>query len=240
MKTFILFFSFFIFNSLIRAQENKLEKRLHFTSIGISFSADNNERFLKAIDPAYQFVIDDRDQKEISRFGYSTGVTIDYTLGKLQFETGVLYASKGFNIKESDYVSGSPNPNPNDPIKQRRVHSFTYIDIPIRILYCIGRQNWKFIPGIGIIPGFMIKNQEKAFFTYTDGHELKVKGPMPNYKKTNLSFTLSLGFQKQLNDKFYFRAEPIFRYGMLKLTDKFIAEYLWNIGLNFGCYYRIK
>jgi hypothetical protein len=48
-----------------------------------------------------------------------------------------------------------------------------------------------------------------------------------------------LGLEYRLKNSFFIRAEPTFRYGILKIIDQPVTEYLWNAGLNIGVYYDL-
>ncbi len=60
------------------------------------------------------------------------------------------------------------------------------------------------------------------------------------FNKFNLSPTISLGIDYTITEKFNFKIEPTFRYGILKIIDAPLISYLWSAGLNMSFYCTFK
>jgi hypothetical protein len=121
------------------------------------------------------------------------------------------------------------------------ISNFIYADIPLKIFFRHGEKRIQFISGIGITTNFLIKVTQTNIFKYKNGEvERKTEKQPYDFRSINISPTVSFGIAYQLTSKLNLRAEPAFRYGIIKITDTPITAYLWSAGLNFSCYYALK
>lgn len=236
---------FFILLCLLHrahAQEMKKHPRREKIALGFNFSPDYTNRTLKNNNggASADMVINSRENTEIGKFGYTTGITIStQSGGHFSFESGLQFSNKGYRTKELEITS--PFPDPNLPEKSAFKHNYYYIDIPFRVNFMAGKEKIKFIGATGIAVNFLVSSKDKITLIYRDGRTETRRGPAePDYRNFNISPFISLGIQSQISTNAFIRIEPTFRYGLLKNMDTPVTEYIWNAGLNIGCYYRLK
>lgn len=211
-------------------------------SIGLTFSPDYSYRALKnnGGDDNTDLVISNRNKLETGKLGYTGGIAINLCCsGQIGFETGLAYSNKGYRMKERELTY--PQPDPLLPVREKTTYNFRYIDIPVKISDRLGKGNLVFVAGAGLVMNFLVNENEEINFYYQDGSSRKDRrSSMAEVKKFNLSPMISFGIEYKLSDKLYLKAEPVFRYGILKTIDQPVAEHLWNAGLGIGCYYSFK
>lgn len=231
------------FSSLVvQAQESRPAKESKRIFVGISFSPDYNFRTLKNSDGSATSdnVINRRNNLEIGKFGYSTGLNLYINFSKrLALETGIQYSNKGYKTKKQDVVFGQPVPN--TPAKARFIYTYQYIGIPLKANFNFGKNKVRFITGIGFATNILINQKQTSILEYADGRKDKTKqSSTSNFKNLDISPLISIGIDYKINDQVHVKAEPTFRYGLLKTIDAPVSEHLWNAGLNIGFYYGIR
>jgi Outer membrane protein beta-barrel domain len=223
--------------------KSKLPKGFKKILIGFNISPDYNNRILRNNDGAGTsgLIIDLRNKRETGRLGFTTGVNICFNFTKnMGFETGIQYSGKGYQIPTYDLVYAVPDPTA--PVRAKFVYRYHYIDIPLKINITKGNGKLRFIAAAGITTNILIRAMETTILEYaynSKRDEMTSESPY-NFKNINISPTISLGIDYRINDKMNLRAEPTFRYGLLKNINAPIAEHLWNAGLNMGFYYGLK
>jgi hypothetical protein len=218
--------------------------------IGASFSPDISYRTLRN-DESYMSpsITDARNEIERPKFSQTAGVLFGYKITSgWSIESGFLYSNKGYKAVFSNLSLG-------DPIEPRRgfvytsgpaitkskmTDNFNYLDIPLRLVFSIGKGNTRFIYGAGVIANILLNANTISVITYSDGQTVRNKENEPYFKRFNFSPVISIGIEQQLNDNFTLRAEPTFRYGLLKIIEAPVTAHLWSGGLNFTCYYNLK
>jgi len=227
---------------LANAQENKKNEAGKKIYVGFSFSPDYAFRTLKNNDgsSSSDYVIKSRNDIEKGKFSFTTGFNLNLVLSKkIELQTGLLYSDRGYRSPKRvpDFAvqpSGAPT-----HIKSKA--SFNYIDVPLKLNFVSGKGSVKFIAGIGFAANLLFHNSEKAIYYYPDGNEKKYDvSEGYDYKKFNLSALVNSGVEYQLSKNISLRAEPTFRYGLLKIIDKPVTAKLWNIGLNMGVYLKLN
>lgn len=231
---FLVLFSFF--NS--QAQQTKKDEIL----IGYNFSSDYNYRTLKNNDgkSSNDAIIKSRNEFEIFRFGYTTGLNLCLNASKnWAFETGIQYSNNGYQTKELDLSFETPNETL--PTKAKFIYSYQYLGIPIRARFSFGKKNLRFISGIGVLTNFLVNAKTKIKYGYLSGREeSKTESTKSNFKKINIVPAISFGVDYKICSNIHLMAEPTFRYSLLNTKDAPITENLWNMGLNIGLYYGLK
>ncbi|MEO6548830.1 MAG: outer membrane beta-barrel protein [Ferruginibacter sp.] len=188
--------------------------------IGIIFSPDYNFRKLNNNDgsPSSDLLIKNRNDKEIGKFGYTTGIDICVKLTeKVGFETGIQYSNKGYQTKKQNLVFSQPDPSL--PTTTKIVYVYHYIDIPLKVNLMLGQGRIRLISSVGVTTNILMKE---------------------NYKKVNFSPMAGIGIDYKINNQINLRVEPTFRYGILYTTDTPVTENLWNTGLNIGLYFKLN
>ena len=162
-----------------------------------------------------------------------------YLGGLFGLETGVQYSNKGYPTKNQDLVFAQPDPSL--PLRAKFVYNFHYIDIPVKINLRLGDGRIQFIPGVGFSADIFIEETVKSINEFSNGKkEQKTENSTHNISSINISPMISLGVSYIINNKMSIRAEPTYRYGILKIIEAPVTEYLWNAGLNIGFYYGLK
>ena len=240
MKGFFLFLGIILVITTDAQETQKKEKQKRI-SIGVNFSPDYDFRTLKNNDgsSSSDFVIKSRNDIETAKFGYATGLSVNVRFSKiLAFETGILYSNKGYRTGEIDLYY--PLPDPSSPTQYKSLYSFHYLDIPLKLNVTTGKGKVKLIASAGLAANFLIKESETVTQIYSNGDSKKEKqSSTSDYNEFNISPLISLGLEYRLKNSFSIRAEPTFRYGVLKIIDQPVTEYLWNAGLNIGIYYDL-
>ena len=144
----------FTFLSLSTFGQNS--KKANKISIRYTFSPDYSFRTLKNGDgnSFTDLVIKTRDDIEIPKFGYTTGINVTFPISDfLAFETGVQYSNKGYKTKEQDLTFIPPSPS--SPNKALTKYSYQYIGIPIMTKFTFGKNRTHFISSIGFMTNFL-------------------------------------------------------------------------------------
>jgi hypothetical protein len=210
--------------------------------IGFSFSPDYSFRTLKNDDgsPSSELVIKSRNDNEVARFGYTTGLNVCFIFSQLAgFETGIQFSNKGYKTKSQDltYIP----PNPGLPTKAKTTYAYQYIGIPLKAKFSFGRSKVHFISSVGFITNLLLNVKQTNNFEYSNGKtEKKTQSTTSGFKKVDISPMITVGIDYKLNKKIHLLAEPTFRYGVLKTKDAPVTENLWNAGLNVGFFYALK
>jgi Outer membrane protein beta-barrel domain len=238
-----LFLLLTLFSSFaMQAQKSKSSKEPQQIFIGVNFSPDYTNRKLKNNNgiATTGIVLNSRNDNETGKFGYTTGLNVCIHFTKLiGFETGIQYSNKGYQTKKMDLNFGQPGPGL--PTKSKHIYNYHYIDIPLKVNFTFGKGKVQFFSSAGFITNIFIKATQTNILEYADGRKDKRKESSTfDYKKIDISPMISVGFTYKINEKMHFTVEPTFRYGILKIIDAPITEYLWNAGLNMGFYYRLK
>ncbi|HKC35345.1 MAG TPA: outer membrane beta-barrel protein [Chitinophagaceae bacterium] len=234
---FLLTLSFY----LIHGQEPKRQKEPKRIFIGFNFSPDYDFRTLKQNDesPSASLVIKSRNDIEIAKFGYTTGLNICINITTfLRLETGIQYSNKGYKTKNQDLIWAPPDPGL--PTKSKFIYSYQYIGFPAEAAFIFGKNKIRFLTSVGFMTNFLLKVKQTNILEYSDGRTDKNNQSITGFKKIDISPMISFGIEYKINEKTKVIAAPTFRYGVLKTKDAPITENLWNAGLNIGFYYRLK
>ena len=240
-KLFILLAVLTFINS--NGQDKKKQEDHQNFSIGFSFSPNYNYRTLENKDAGSvgEMIIDNRNKFETGKLGFSTGANVNFKLTrKFELQTGLFYSDKGY--KTSKQPLDFPSPSPDEPTHFSAKYYENYLDIPLKLNYISGKGRLKFIAGAGLSANFFLNASGKTTLFYSDGREEErgKKSSIVDYKKFNISALASSGLEYKLKENIFLRAEPTFRYGLLKIVDQPITERLWNVGLNVGVYLKLK
>lgn len=205
--------------------------------IGIIVSPDVNFRTIKNNDGSAtsKMIIDQRNTREIAKPGYTAGLNVSYKIKKMvELETGIQYSFKGFQTKM--YEVNSVIEDPVIPDKAKFINNFHYADIPVKANFKIGKNRLSFFAGIGLTTNIFISEIQTSILVYSDHTERKTYPTNIEYKRINVSPTISFGIDYNIDERSNLRIEPIFRYGVLKIIDTPVAGYLYNGGINISYY----
>ncbi len=222
--------------------------------LGVNFSSDVCYRTLANNngESIVDGIIDWRNESEIPKFGYTTGLNVVYSLKRnISFETGLQFSNKGYQTETMDLIYGDQidpvtgviSPESSDtkaPTKSKYIYSDYYLEVPVKANFTFGKRKVRFITSAGIAVNLFIAETKTVVYTYIGGStKQKDYSSYFSYNIINLSPTVSFGIDWKITPKMDLRAEPTIRYGVLKIIDMPVTGYLWNYGLNVGCYYSL-
>lgn len=221
------------------AQDTKVPRKI---LIGFNFSPDYSYRTLKnrAGAPSNDLVIKNRNDIEVAKFGYATGINICFNFSQLiGFEAGLQFSNKGYQTQTLEIFFFAPEPNL--PTKVKFVHSYQYIGIPLKAKFSLTKGKLGVFSSVGFTTNFLLNVKSKAIIEYSNGKTEKNSQSLKNdFNKVDISPLIGIGIDYRLNRKMHLLAEPTFRYGLIKTIDAPISEKLWSAGLNIGFYYAVK
>ena len=230
----ILFLAFILTVFPALSQDNTTNSTTSFKkiAIGATVSPDFCFRTLKNTDGTEMSnaSFDSRNKNEIPKLGFTSGISFIYFIKEnLGFECGLQYQNQGFQTNPI----GQSVVLPNDPIIIIYRYNYNYANVPLKVNFSIGKKRLKLCTSAGFAINFFtnasittIKQAQDFSYTQTSSNDNS------NYKKINLSPMASIGLDIKLGKRMNLKIEPTFRYGIFKIIDSPVTEYLWNAGLN--------
>ena len=209
--------------------------------LGLNVSPDLSYRRLAAADSLF---IDIRNRFETPGIGYHAGLNLYWGMrNHFSFESGLHFATHNFRLVKTRLVFTRPDPsfpqtNPAEPIYARGVFKAHYLDIPLRFNYSLGEGPLSIIFGFGFNANILLQETHKSIFYHDGQREIRGRRIRNDYQRLNISSALSAGFNYRFSDKWNFRLEPSFRYGLfgaVKNPER-VRQNLYSAGLNLGCY----
>lgn len=220
---------------------SKDSTKLDFTrfTLGIHVSPDYCYRTVKAVTASSVTlnVVEARNKNEIPMLGYTAGADFSYFIKKqFAISLGVNFSRKGY-INESLYLTDQ---NGNIIGNGYFKYNYNYIELPLKVNFILGKKKVRFLLGAAATSSFLLYQQTNSKYEYNDGTKVISKGK-PNYiyNPFNLFLTGSIGADISLGKKMGIKIEPKYSYGLFHTIDAPITEYLWNAGLNIGCYIKL-
>ena len=211
--------------------------------VGFSFSPDYAYRTLKdnGGDDFTSRVISSRNNAEIGKLGYTTGLEVSMNVTKkLRVETGIQYSNKSYQTRKQEMYYQQPPPDPVIPMSARFIYNYQYVDVPLKLKLVVGKKRIRFTSAAGLALNFLLNANTRSVFEYPNGKTRKEEQSSTfDCKKFNISPLISLGAEYKVKHNLYVKMEPTFRYGILKTIDRPVTEYLWNAGLNIGFYFAL-
>ena len=237
-KTIFLLIVFASFTAY--AQETTSGSRI---SVGLNFSPDYNFRTISRDEngDGIDLTVKSRNDREVAKIGYTAGLNMAIKISKnVAFESGLQYSDKGYQTKTMDLVFEGDPTNPLLPAKATFHYSYHYIGVPLKLNLFFGEGDLRVVSGIGVTTNFLLNVQNRNNFEYSDGKKetTKSKGT-DGFNKIDVSPMISFGIDYKLTNTIHLRAEPTFRYGIIKLNHSPIKENLWNAGVNLGVSYGL-
>lgn len=217
------------------------------SNIGLIFSPNYSYRTIKA-PPEHQVIKETRDENESGIFGFSSGVSYQYTFRfGLTLETGAYFTRKGIRYGNVP-VTISPDP----VLSIGTITNWSYmdfVDIPLKLGYSAKvSERIRLFGNAGASFGFLGRNRHKQVLRHSDGvvNVNKYTSSSQSVNTVDIDLMLSAGIDIQVLDHFAIRVEPTFRYSVT--PSKFgviygyegIKEYKYSAGANVGVIYRFK
>lgn len=231
-------------NSFVQGQRNELPdagSAFPITQIGINASFDVAYRTLKNNNGSSisNQLIHARNENEIPKIGYSGGINVLFNLKRnMSLESGIQYSNKGYQTKMVETVSFQPN-DPLAPEKAKVIYHFHYVDVPLKFNYFFGNRKIRYLASVGVTTNVFLKETQTSIRVYADHKEKVPISSDFEYERFNVSPSIGIGIDYQMNDKINVRIEPTFRYGVSKIIDAPITAYLFSGGINFGLYFGL-
>lgn len=236
MKKAFFFLSFLVSTFLVFGQNSSTKSKFKF---GVSFSNDIGYRLLKHNDSdlTNDFVLEERNETEIPKFCYSAGLTIAYKISeRASLSSGILYSNKGYQTEKLSISSGTSDPLiPNEAQFRFNIN---YIDVPFLYKHQFGEGKWRFQIGGGITTNVFLNEVQQTIKYFDDEVEKDAEETASDYNRINLSPQVSFGVSYDIHERFFLYANPVFRYGILKIIDAPITAYLFTGGLNIGIQFK--
>src|SRR5688572_23856516 len=168
-KLLFTLFTLFAFDSFGQTPEIKPPAKL---AIGFTFPPDYCYRTLST-DSRLQWIADSRNEREIPKFGFTTGANILYTLGnRVSLESGLLLSNKGEKLKE-EFINNPEfyaDANGVSPLSWRHTYHYLYLDVPSKINYYLLTGKVKLFISAGISTNLFLTQLTKSYVTYSDGN----------------------------------------------------------------------
>ncbi len=221
-------------------QKNNLVSKNHNNNkiqFGVNFSSDLCFRTLQNNDGrnSSDVIISQRNNLETPKFGYTSGVNIDYQFrNNWSVETGLQYSNKGYETRKN--IANFIYPSPSNYEQYKIIDHFHCLDIPLKINFRYGNHKIRLLSSFGITPNILLKQNQTIIFYYSDRIEKQTTLSNFYYNTFNISPSVSLGVDYKINQHYHVRIEPTFRYGILKIIDAPITGHLYNLGLNLSLY----
>jgi len=187
-------------------------------------------------DDFLDLIITDRNKREIPKLGYNFGLNTEFKIANhFKLETGVNYSNKGYRTKKIVAFTSEPGLS---HFQIGYVHH--YIEVPLVLNYIVGKNKLKLISSFGVSMNVLVSSKIKSILYYENSSNKTTYSNMENefetYKKFNLTPSVSIGVEYQINAKTSIKVQPTFNYSILNIIDAPISAHLWSTGIQFGYY----
>ena len=194
--------------------------------IGYTFAPEYSYRFLKS-NSNNQWVVDNYDSLEFSKFGYSLGINGVYNLkSNLTLSSALLFSNKGDQTKKE-----------LTPSLINYISNYYYLDIPIKVNYYFLTEKFRLYLSGGLSTNVFLKH---TFITKQEGSNEDLRlTDNSSISKINLAFNTGIGFDINLTEKWYFKMECLYKQSITPIGNTPIKKYLYSISPNLGFYVHI-
>ncbi len=207
--------------------------------IGVSFSPDlgfrrlQNTKGTEYLDDVIRF----RDSLETPRWGYTTGLCVQFPLNhSWAIETGIQYSNTRFMRIQS---TNDLTPDTGQLLRQTSFFNYHYVNFPFKVRWMSGSKKMRFTTVAGISANTFIKDTQCHTYDYQNKESIEKKGVTGfKYHQFAIVPSLGVGILYMINDKMMLTMEPTFRYDLTQTVKEPITNYLYNAGLNMSIYIR--
>lgn len=210
-------------------------------SIGINGSPDYCYRRLvmKSSNNATYKLANYKNSTEIPIYSYTGGLSAAYSLNNyFSIGLGAEYSQKGFQTKSMNVV----NPTLPDVVLGQGTfrYDFKYLQLPLKVNFVYGKKKIRLLASAGLTSSFLLYEQTTTKIDYYNVSGTR-ESARYDYETNpfNLFLTGGVGADIKLGKKMGFIFEPTYSYGLFRTMDGSIAEFLWSVGLNLGCYIKL-
>lgn len=218
-------------------ENHKVGQGRHRFSFGLTVSPDFSCRFLKnhGGDSITDKIIQLRNENESALFSYSAGINGRMDVSSfLGLKAGIKYSKYGFQMTGISVTDELGESIPGASAKS--ITQFHYLSVPVSVIFSYGKEKWKMEADAGIDFSYLFYENEKVILNYADSSRQISRSWDYPYNRFNLFPFLGIGCEYHFNHLFL-SAGPVFRLGILKLSDTSVRTYLWNAGFRIGVYY---
>lgn len=208
-------------------------------SFGLTASPDLGYRLLNNNkgDSITGKLINIRNEYEIPVFAFSAG--INARAGLLPFlalETGIRYSQYGYKMTGITVTNQVGEVIPGaDATSITRFH---YIAVPLSCVLSYGRERWRVLADAGLEFSYLLHENTLVSITYPDSTDrINLSWEYP-FKRFNLFPFAGVACEYHFN-KWLLSAGPVFRFGVINLSDTPVRTFLWSAGFRFGVYYHL-
>lgn len=212
--------------------------------LGIFFSPDIAHRKLQG-NTGLQPFLDARNNNEIPKWGFTTGINYERKItGRLALATGLFFADKGYQTRQSmlTYISQPPQGFTPVHFAASFKYNFYQITLPLGVTYYFTNplKKTRFFVNGGIDISYLIKVRSKAILYRTGGGEDKTitTDDKANYHPLNFAAAIAVGAERSFNG-FTLRIFPRFAYSLTSYYNKdktAMKIYPYSAGLGIGIY----
>ncbi len=205
--------------------------------IGIGFSPNYCYRILKATNGQTQTGVELRNETELPKFGYSTGISLIYDLNQTtSLESGILFSDRGEKTKGIDVVNYDQS---NEPIgKAYFNYHYQYLDIPVKLNHFITRGLLMVNVFAGVSANVLLNEFSEIRVEYLNGENNEETHHTSNLTFVNLQLMAGIGLEFTVSKKITSRFEPVFRRSITSITEAPIKQYPYSFGMNLAIFYR--
>ena len=204
--------------------------------MGISFSPEYCYRILKPQEDV-KWISEGRDSLEIGKFGYTSGLALEYKINeKLHIATGIYFTDGGERTKK---YSIENVPYGQESIKYSYNNHYQYLSVPLKINYFFIKKKFDFYLTGGLF--FNVFLNEITVFTthYAKNNNKVIENTNSGFSKLNFGLIAGFGMNYQINPKSTFVIEPNYRRSISSIVDAPVKSYLYSLGVNIGVLFKI-
>ncbi len=219
----ILILAFIFLTRFISYSQNVETSKSSKFSLGICQSFDLAYRFSFSDDKSI-WIKEISDTIESSILTNSSAVKLQFDLNeKISLRTGIVYAQKGFNYKSGALVGFD-----------RYQENYSFIEVPIQVLYKLGENKIKPYVSIGTSIGYLINSQ--AFYTLENSTK-EVRMPLSSdLTKLQVNGILGMGMSFSLDQKWTLITELKYTQAVYSISKGPLKKQLFTAGINIGLF----
>lgn len=195
--------------------------------IGLSYSPQYNSRSLN-FGQSNQWLEAIRNNKEVGKYGFTAGITLQYTINKKwAIESGLLYSDQGYKTKWEDLTWEEDDVAL--PKRAKTIYHYQYAVIPLKVNYYLRDARLKYFVSAGIIPHFLLSRRTVL---KTDGDDKQTNSQRLGYAETNVQIMLGGGINYRLSKRFDFTVAPFYQRSLTSVSVyENEKEFLYSAGL---------
>lgn len=195
--------------------------------LGFGYAPEYSYRYLSS-NTSNQWIVDNLDTLEFSKFGYSFALNGAYHFTtKLDFFLGLQFSDKGEKTKKE-----------LTPSLNNYTNHYYYLDIPIRANYYFLEKKMKLYGTVGISPSVFLNH---TIVSKIEGNTSEVRiVDNSSMSKINLSVQAGVGFDVALTKKWYFKMECLYKQSITSISNSpAVKKYLFGISPSVGFYMHL-